>query len=173
MKKKPREPVPHPTDPSLFLVPLTRGYFAVISAVDAAVAGRQCWCSHKDGATVYARGKRRRPDGTYECVSLHRAIATEMRLSTAGEIDHINGNGLDCRRSNLRAASHSQNQYNRRKQANNASGFKGVSAMKNGRWRAQLGGQKLGCFATAESAAAAVALARTALHGEFANHGRN
>ena len=58
--------------------------------------------------------------------SLHRFI-----LGVSGpcdyEIDHINGNGLDNRRCNLRKVQHWENMHNRSIQSNNRSGHKGVS----------------------------------------------
>lgn len=42
------------------------------------------------------------------------------------EVDHINHNGLDNRRSNLRLCSHSGNQHNTRLRSTNTSGYKGI-----------------------------------------------
>lgn len=56
-----------------------------------------------------------------------------------GEIDHINGNGLDNRFLNLREATSAENNRNRRRQSNNTSGFVGVSWCKlTQKWRAEL-----------------------------------
>ena len=54
---------------------------------------------------------------------MHRYI---LNLKKGDMIDHINGNGLDNRRSNLRICTHTQNQANRRLSKNNTSGYKGV-----------------------------------------------
>jgi hypothetical protein len=42
------------------------------------------------------------------------------------EIDHCDGDGLNCRDENLRIATPKQNQGNKRLQINNTSGYKGV-----------------------------------------------
>ena len=88
-------------------------------------------------------------------------------------VDHINGNGLDNRKANLRIASATENGRNRRRHSNNTSGFKGVKKDK-GRWVANIGGSKnrirLGSFETPEEAHAAYCEAANRLHGEFARH---
>lgn len=53
------------------------------------------------------------------------------------QVDHINGDPFDNRKCNLRVCTQQQNQYNRKKRVNSASGYKGVYALR-GRWTALL-----------------------------------
>jgi hypothetical protein len=96
-----------------------------------------------------------------------------MLLSPAATefVDHIDGDGLNNRRSNLRIADRSGNGANRGRPANNSCGFKGASAHGK-RWIARVGyrGQvmRIGMYDTRDEAAAAYGEAATALHGQFA-----
>lgn len=88
-------------------------------------------------------------------------------------IDHINGDGLDCRRTNLRAADKSQNAANSGPHKDNTSGHKGVYLDKrDGTWYAQIMKQgkthNLGRFKTKESAAEVYNAAAKKLFGVFA-----
>jgi hypothetical protein len=60
---------------------------------------------------------------------MHRQI---MGAKEGQEIDHINGNGLDNRRENLRIVTRSQNLANRPAFKSSKSGYKGVRKNKNG-----------------------------------------
>ncbi len=87
------------------------------------------------------------------------------------EIDHIDHNGLNNRRSNLRAATSSQNKMNRRKRSDASSAFLGVS-FSGQKWRAQIiaCGQKyeLGLFNSEIEAACARDAKAKEIHGPFA-----
>jgi hypothetical protein len=87
--------------------------------------------------------------------------------------DHENRNGLDCRRENLRAATYSQNNANRRFSIKNTSGYRGVRKTKEGKWRAEIkvDGKKisLGCYWDIIEAAKAYDTASSKYFGEFAN----
>lgn len=61
------------------------------------------------------------------------------------EVDHWNGNGLDCRRANLRVVTPAQNCQNRRNWRRSKSGFIGVG-IKGGRWTAYVGNRWIGTF---------------------------
>lgn len=85
------------------------------------------------------------------------------------EVDHINNDTLDNRRSNLRLATRSENAQNRRSAQSNArSGLRGVHWHgQKGKWWARMcvGGKRysLGLFETKEEAARAVSRARAEL----------
>ena len=85
-------------------------------------------------------------------------------------IDHKNRNGYDNRWVNLREADQTKQNWNKGLARNNTSGYKGVSLMR-GKWRSVIYNEKvqrhLGCFNTAEEAAAAYAMAARKMHKEF------
>lgn len=60
-------------------------------------------------------------------VYMHRIL---LNAKNNEQVDHINGDGLDNRRENLRICDNAQNHWNVGKQKNNKSGFKGVSFCK-------------------------------------------
>ena len=97
----------------------------------------------------------------------------EGKIPEGYELDHINQNKLDCRISNLRLATRSQNRMNTLFRKNKTSVYKGVSFYKSrGLWRAQikLNGKvkTLGYFDTQEEAAKHYDLEAQKLFGEFA-----
>ena len=92
------------------------------------------------------------------------------------EIDHIDGVKNNNRLSNLREATKSENQRNKKLPCHNTSGLKGVcwSKMAN-KWRAFIKvegkGKHLGYFVTKEEAEMVSHDARKNFHKDFANHG--
>lgn len=148
-------------------VPLTRGYVAIVDAADAARVLAHKWYAHPNRQNVYAARDVRR-DGKRTTLKLHQFL-TGYPLT-----DHVNGNGLDNRRTNLRDATTGENNCNSRLRSNNTTGFKGVSWHKGRRkWRSYIGGgdcrhRHLGYFLTAEEAAHAYDAAARELHGEYA-----
>jgi hypothetical protein len=106
-------------------------------------------------------------------VRMHRVIAGARPTDV---VDHIDGNGLDNRRANLRIVSHSQNLWNAPSYKPSSSGFRGVSLIRRGKkwtaWCASIRDgvriRHLGYFATAEEAARAYDTAALRIRGEFA-----
>lgn len=150
-------------------VPLTKGYEALIDASDVHLVDGFNWHACVTPRVVYAlRGVY--PGGHKVAVYMHRVI---MAAPSGMDVDHINCDGLDNRRINLRLATRSQNQRNQRLHKDNASGIKGVSFDENiGKWRARIklyGKEyRLGAYLTKEDAAFARQAASAELHGEFA-----
>lgn len=154
-------------DGNIAYLPLTQGYEAIIDADLAPFLGQWLWqvTIRQDFAYAVGRMGQKRKTQKY----LHRVIAAPK----AGyHVDHINGNGLDNRRENLRVTTMSQNLMNQRKSRANTSGFKGVSFHKQRqKWRACIKKDgkymHLGLFNTPEAAYAAYCEASAKLHGEF------
>ena len=102
-------------------------------------------------------------------MKLHRYI---MECPVGMVIDHINGDTLDNRKSNLRVCTRTDNKRSRPKQSNNTLGYKGVVSVHN-KYYARIGNgrskhQYLGSFNTIEEAARAYDRAAKEKHGEFA-----
>jgi len=93
---------------------------------------------------------------------MHRAIVKPPRGYV---VDHVNGDGLDNRRENLRVCTLSENAQNRT--FRNACGFHGVRRH-GSRWQARLLGKSLGMFESAEDAARAWDAAAKQEFREFA-----
>jgi hypothetical protein len=162
-------PLRHEGD--LVYVPMTRGFEAVIDAADAYLAREFNWYSLQSRVCTYAASyiPGRDADGRRKMQLLHRLI---LPLEAGMEVDHIDGDTLNCRRVNLRPADRQQNICNRRIFKNNTSGFKGVRKVGDGRWRAAIqanGVPKwLGSFGTPEEAYEAYCNAAKVYHGSFA-----
>lgn len=151
-------------------IPLTRGKFALVDEDDAALVGQFKWNArpNRNGMVWYAARTVWIPDG-------QRFITQRMHSLITGfaQTDHINGDGLDNRRSNLREATRAENQRNQWK-THGTSRYKGVSlnAGKGKPWHAQLriGGRTLhlGLFESEADAALAYDATARRLFGRFA-----
>lgn len=153
-------------------ISLTQSKIAIIDDEDLDKIAPYKWCYHSvEGyaiATVYGVNPNRKNGQT--TFSMHRVIAdTPKGMQT----DHINGNKLDNRKSNLRVCTKLDNSHNAGLRINNTSGYKGVYFEKDSKkWKAQISnlGKRLclGRFQTAKEAAKAYNEAAIEYYGEFA-----
>lgn len=149
-------------------VRLTHGKSAIIDAMDAKLIMGPKWHAVRDkkNGRWYAEATLHSPRHT---VRMARLIMGEPDC----HVDHKNTDTLDNRRSNLRAATCSQNNANRGAQRNNTSGYKGVSWFEKYKcWRATITvrGQwrHLGYFVSKIAAFAVYKKAAQSAFGEFA-----
>lgn len=157
-------------------LPVSRGLVALVDADVYEWAAALKWSANlaprTTGGTFYVARSVRRADGRWTTSYLHREVlgVSDRRVLT----DHINGNGLDNRRENLRRASKAENARNRpQHHPRNASGYRGVSwDAARQRWVAMFwvaGHQRsLGRHDTAEAAALAYDAAAREHYGEYA-----
>jgi hypothetical protein len=133
-------------------VSLTQGKFALIDEIDYIDVIQYNWCAVKVRAN--SRGEVYYAKRTDIPVYLHRYLIDPLVFE---EVDHLDGNGLNCRRQNLIPTSRSSNQSNRLVVVNKSSGFKGVHATNSGKWVVRLCKNKvercLGTYDNAEDAA--------------------
>ena len=141
---------------------LTKGRTAIVDDTDYKTLSKYKWHALVTKHTSYAK----RNSKNREAILMHRQILGPPK---GIQVDHINHNGLDNRRSNLRLATHGQNLA--RKRGIPKSGYKGVD-FSQGKWRARIRKNRtqmfLGHFGSAEEAGKAYDLAAMKLHGKFA-----
>ena len=151
-------------------VALTRqGLVALVDDDDWNTVCSYRWHPVQGRNTIYA--KVTLPGNT--SMSMHRLILG-LKVGDKRQGDHIDGNGLNNQRHNLRIATRSQNNANRRSARKSSSQFIGVNFNKKGNnWQAQIRHERrnmwIGYFETEVEAAMAYDEAAVKLHGEFAN----
>lgn len=151
-------------DECVHILPLTSGYVAVVDEDDYEELSRWKW-SATGGKRTYAY---RQDNG--KMVRMHRYL---LKPPSNMDVDHIDGDGLNNRRSNLRIATRSQNNQNQRAIRGGTSIFKGVSLHRETlRWRTHIcvNGRSthIGYFASEVEAALAYNVAAERHFGEFA-----
>jgi len=161
-----------PEDSTTRLIPLTQGKFAIVDAADYEWLNQWKWqakCDKKRNLWYAERSLYFPETQKQTSILMHRVLINAQR---GVEVDHRDRNGLNNQRSNIRACTPQQNQFNRGPQKNNTSGYKGVSWDKSrNKWKANitLRGKtiNLGLFIIITDAAKAYAEAAKWLHGEF------
>lgn len=142
-------------------VKLDRGNVAFVDDEDYEILKQHVWWTDPQRNTCYAGAN---IDGRNQ--RMHRVIMGYP----ATQVDHRDGNGLNNQRSNLRLATHSQNQHNAGLRKDNSSGYKGVYRVTGASnlWGVQVKRIYLGTFPSAEQAARAYDAKAVELYGEFA-----
>jgi hypothetical protein len=157
---RPKPPVP--TGPNVKMIPLTQGFYTYVDAEDFEWLNRYHWHAYNGYAS--------RCDGSGR-IYMHREI---MKTPKGMVVDHINGNGFDNTRANIRNVTRGENMHNQRKHAGTASIYKGVTRGQSskGSWcaRAAWGDHRLtaGTFASEVEAARAYDRLAVELFGEHA-----
>lgn len=142
---------------------LTKGYYALVDDEDFESVSKYRWFALVRGSYVRAYRHEGRAN-----VALHTHI---MSPPDGRMVDHIDGNALDCRRSNMRVCTKTENNRNQRLKRFNTSGYKGVYQLGT-KWVAQIlvngRARRLGTFETKEAAARAYDDGARHQFGEFA-----
>ncbi len=152
----------------MLTIPLTHGFVTIVDPEDF-----DEHCLHKWHLSGY--GYAARTSKPEDHTNKNRLIYMHRKILCAPpriEVDHINGDKLDNRRSNLRLCTRAGNQYNQHK-IRGVSRFKGVSLLKGKWWRAMIQSSPgvrlyLGSFRTEVEAAQVYDAAALLYHGEFA-----
>lgn len=149
-------------------IPLSQGLFALVDDEDFEELSKYKWNPQKNGERIYAK----RP-GVNHNTGLRRPVFMHRHIlgvtDRAIDVDHIDRNGLNNQKSNLRICTRSFNNANAKIPKDNTSGYKGVYFDKSrGLWHARISKIFLGRFKDKIDAAKAYNEAAKTLWGDFA-----
>jgi hypothetical protein len=147
-------------------IKLSQGKVALVDDGDFEWLNQWRWAAHKNGYVFYVVRVVYTP--TPKTIQIHRLITNAPKGMV---VDHINGDGLDNRRENLRLCTVAENNKNRRRNSNNTSGYKGVRR-DTYKYKAAIKSENklihLGMFSSPEDAARAYDKAAKEIFGKFA-----
>lgn len=137
-------------------IELRNGGIALVSDEDYPnISSHKWWGISVCGGHRYAE-RHIKVGGKWTTITMHREI---MQTPKGMDTDHINGDSLDNRRTNLRICHRSQNALNRRVDRRNKTGYRNISKRLDGKFVAQVKLDKkhhwIGAFDTALEAAKA------------------
>jgi len=153
-------------------ISLTQDCVALVDDEDYDRVNALKWHVRRTGKTAYASHSLwLKEEKRYTQIHMHRFI---VNAPLELDVDHVDGDGLNNTRQNLRPATRSQNVANRHHGNTSKSGFIGVKSHYK-RWKARIGSynrknapKHLGSFVTPEEAARAYDKAAKERYGEFA-----
>ena len=156
-------------------IPLTQGQFALVDDEYYDFLMQWKWCAQKNHNTgiYYAQRGFRLSDERKTNPLMHRVLMNIIHDPKV-LVDHVDGNGLNNQKHNLRLCNHSQNNCNRQSSKNSSSKYLGVSWLKrNKRWVAQIKdpnkkSQYIGSFKNEIDAAKAYNKKAEIIFGKFA-----
>lgn len=153
-------------------IPLTQNKFAIIDDSDYKMISKHRWCAHKEGNCYYAGTNIKLSSGQKRFRTMHRFILPSTYNLV---VDHIDCNGLNNCRSNLRLISRGLNAGRQRvqKKKGKSSKYKGVSFYKSrNKWRSAITKndkcKHLGYFKTENDAAHAYNEMANKFFGKYA-----
>ena len=150
-------------------IPLTQGKVALVDDDDYERVNQWKWLCSRWHEKFYA-ARQSWNNGKPIWIRMHRFI---LSVKSPDQVDHIDNDGLNNQKANLRICSQSENLWNRRAPRSNKSGFKGVHwHHKEQRYRSVIHvGRRciyLGKYKDAKEAARAYNTAALKYHGAFA-----
>lgn len=155
------------------IIQLSQGQVAVVDAADYETVSQFKWHAQRarPNASYYALRAAKTEDGRSTSLSMHRVLVGAKRGQF---VDHIDGDGLNNRRANLRLCTASENCQNRRQHRGSVrTPYKGVTYLEaTGAYTVQIAARGkrtyLGIYADPVEGALAYDAAALRLHGEFA-----
>ena len=144
-------------------IPLTQDLSALVDDEDFEFLNQWTWHAHRQHRSIYAIRNRRTSDGLGpQKIRMHRVL---LQPPDGLQPDHVNGDGLDNRRANLRAVTRGINQANRNRPNRGRTHDLPIGVYRSRRrFQAQIKidghPQYLGSFDTPEQAAVASQTAR-------------
>lgn len=108
-------------------IELSRGMVAIIDDEDYDLVSQNKWCVTKNnyGSGLHTWYATRKSNDRSHNEYMHRIIMGVV--DSRQWVDHVDGNGLNNRRENLRLASATQNHANSRLTSSSRTGYKGVT----------------------------------------------
>lgn len=161
-----------PALPATREIPLSNGSVALVDADDYERLAAHKWSATVSGGKTYAHRRRKQSEsGKYGgLVVMHRIIMGVQDGPAKVYVDHINGNTLDNRKTNLRLCRPGENSKNLSK-VRTQTGMRGVTRTRGGKWRVRIRRDleliEVGTFDTERDASIAYGFASRTLHGEF------